>query len=76
MHNFSGKFESKRQLCSLKRGSELNMDFGLRGRECEVGDWSHIARDRGHWCVNGNKRSGYTKGGKILNQLSDFQLIK
>jgi len=52
----------------------MNMD--LKGRGCGVGDWSHMARDRGHWCVNGNKRSGYTKGGEILNKLSDFQLVK
>jgi len=52
----------------------MNMD--LKGKACDVGDWSHMARDRGRWCINGNKRSGYTKGGEILNQLSDFQLVK
>lgn len=72
MRIFSGKFETKRQRGSLKRGSQRNMDLGLRGRGCDVGDWSHIARDRGHWCVNGNKCFGYTKRGEILNQLSDF----
>jgi hypothetical protein len=76
MHIFSGKFETKRQLGILKRGLERNMDLGLSGRGCDVGDWSHIARNRGQWCVNGNKRSGYTKGGEILNQLNDFQLVK
>jgi len=76
MRIFSEKFETKRQLGSLKRGSERNIDLGLRSRGCDVGDWSHIARGREHWCVNGNKSFGYTKGGEILNHLSDFQLVK
>lgn len=73
---FWGKFETKRQLGSLRRGSKRNMNKDLKSRGCDVGDWSHMARDRGHWCVNGNKSSGYTKGGEILNQVSDFQFVK
>jgi hypothetical protein len=42
----------------------MNVDF--KGRGCDVGDWSHMAGDRGHWCVCGNKRSGYTKVEKFL----------
>jgi len=52
----------------------MNMD--LKGRGLNVGDWSHMARDRRHWCGNGNISSGCTKSGEILNQLSDFQLVK
>jgi len=66
----------KRQLGSLRRGSKRNMNMDLKGKGCDVGDWSHMVQDRGHWCINGNKRSGYTQGGEIRNQLSDFQLVK
>lgn len=75
MHIFSGEFELKRQLRSLKRRSKRYMNMDLKGRGFDVGDWSHMARDRGHWCANFNKLSGYTEGGEILNQLSDFQIV-
>ena len=32
----------KRQLGSLRRGSKLNINIGLKGRGSDVGDWSHM----------------------------------
>jgi hypothetical protein len=44
----------------------------------EVLDWIHLAQDTVHWriCLHGDEPSDSINGGKFLNQLSDYFILK
>jgi len=54
-------------------------DFGVRGTIIlewilDDVDWIHLAQDRNY--EHGNETTGFIKGGKFLDYLSDYHLYK
>jgi hypothetical protein len=79
---FVGKPEEKRPCGTPRRWWEGNIRRYLRETGWEVVDWLHLAQDRDQWRVAANTvinlrlRRGTIKGGKFLNMLRNYRLLK